>query len=555
MVGQRGLKILLVWAWIIDLAVCQTTATTLPPSISNQSSLTTTSVTNQTVSQANTTVPPPQCSYNVTPIKFGFQFNITSSAAGDYTITVNEEGQSTISLQLSDQTDSHEIKHLKPCTEYEHHVTFTVGPDKINCNNSDGHKTKTSQMNKTDIKDSSSCKPGYVCYQSDWNIGSSQSTPNNIPAHQCDEKTFCVKPGSNDICSDFTTSFTCGKFSFTESITVDFLDETTINQPIPTELPAKINPELPPNCKNLSIDYTCQENLNPAEQKKLSELEPYTDYSCTGLIKNNSVPIKVTTAIKFNIDCELTITNTKSSTTNTSIELRWNTASQKCRNVLSNLKKLSYECSCRPTDSNQQTTGKTLGETNGGRCKISGLKPYTDYTCDIQPTYNNKKVNKQHEVKLKTDPGRPDQVTKLNVGFPEHNVIKVTCDRAKNLNGPEERYIMRLRYAGGTDVVPLQNVPKCNTEFKDLSYLTKYTVEVTVFNGIFESEPMRKDVSILYNDKVVIGFLVFLIIITFVASLGIVLYLYKNPRDDLMLQSTAIYVNARPFLRHHEETK
>ncbi|XP_026178847.1 uncharacterized protein LOC113139686 isoform X2 [Mastacembelus armatus] len=458
MVGQRGLKILLVWAWIIDLAVCQ-----IPDNSQGSSG-----------ANVTTSVPPPHCSYNVTPIKFGFRFDITSSAAGDYTITINEEGRlernSTISLQLSDQTDSHEIKQLKPCTEYEHHVTFTVGPAKINCNNNDGHKTKTSQMNKADIKVSSSCKPGYVCYQSDWNIGSSLSRPNNIPAHQCDEKTFCVKPGSNDICSDFTTSFTCGKFSFTESITVDFLDETTINQPIPTELPAKINPELPPNCKNLSIDYTCQENRNPAEQKKLSELEPYTDYSCTGLIKNNNVPIKVTTAIKFNIDCELTITNTKNSTTNTSIELRWNTASQKCRNVLSNLKKLSYECSCRSTDSNQQNdenyvtaTGKTHGETNGRRCKISGLKPYTDYTCDIQPTYNNKKVTERHEVKLKTDPGN--------------------------------------------------------------------------------------------NDKALIGLLVFLIIVIFVASLEIGLYLYKNPRDDLMLQSTAIYVNAPPFLRHHEETK
>ncbi|XP_026178722.1 receptor-type tyrosine-protein phosphatase C isoform X5 [Mastacembelus armatus] len=507
------------------LSSASVSATTLPPSISNQSSPTTTSVTNQTVSQATTTVPPPQCSYNVTPIKFGFRFNITSSAAGNYTITINEEGQSTTSLQLSDQTKSHEIKQLKPCTEYEHHVTFTVGPDKIKCINSDGHKTKTSEMNKVDIKVSSrSCKPGYVCYQSDWNIGSSLSTPNNIPAHRCDKKTFCVKPGSNDICSDFTTSFTCGNFSITKSITVDFLDETTINQPIPTELPAKINPELPPNCKNLSIDYTCQENRNPAEQKKLSELEPYTDYSCTGLIKNNNVPIKVTTAIKFNIDCELTITNTKNSTTNTSIELRWNTASQKCRNVLSNLKKLSYECSCRPTDSNQK--GKTHEETNGGRCKISGLKPYTNYTCDIQPTYNNKKVNKQPEVKLETDPGRPDQITKLNVNVSEHNVIKVTCDRAKNLNGPEERYIIRLRYAGGTDVVASQNGPKCNTEFKDLSYLTKYTVEVTVFNGIFESEPMRKDVSTLYNDKAVIGFLVFLIIITFVALLFVSYKIY-----------------------------
>uniref|UniRef100_A0A7N8WN01 Receptor-type tyrosine-protein phosphatase C n=1 Tax=Mastacembelus armatus TaxID=205130 RepID=A0A7N8WN01_9TELE len=120
----------------------------------------------------------------------------------------------------------------------------------------------------------------------------------------------------------------------------------------------------------------------------------------------------------------------------------------------------------------------------------------------------------------------PDQITKLNVNVSEHNVIKVTCDRAKNLNGPEERYIIRLRYAGGTDVVASQNGPKCNTEFKDLSYLTKYTVEVFFsFNHHFTD-----------NDKAVIGFLVFLIIITFVALLFVSykIYILKHDEENLL---------------------
>uniref|UniRef100_A0A7N8X831 Receptor-type tyrosine-protein phosphatase C n=1 Tax=Mastacembelus armatus TaxID=205130 RepID=A0A7N8X831_9TELE len=127
----------------------------------------------------------------------------------------------------------------------------------------------------------------------------------------------------------------------------------------------------------------------------------------------------------------------------------------------------------------------------------------------------------------------PDQITKLNVNVSEHNVIKVTCDRAKNLNGPEERYIIRLRYAGGTDVVASQNGPKCNTEFKDLSYLTKYTVEVCIifFHSIFSFNHHFTD-----NDKAVIGFLVFLIIITFVALLFVSykIYILKHDEENLL---------------------
>ena len=39
------------------------------------------------------------------------------------------------------------------------------------------------------------------------------------------------------------------------------------------------------------------------ELKNLANLEPYTDYICTGQIMDNNVNIKNTTAIKFRVDC------------------------------------------------------------------------------------------------------------------------------------------------------------------------------------------------------------------------------------------------------------
>uniref|UniRef100_A0A7N8WTC2 protein-tyrosine-phosphatase n=1 Tax=Mastacembelus armatus TaxID=205130 RepID=A0A7N8WTC2_9TELE len=115
----------------------------------------------------------------------------------------------------------------------------------------------------------------------------------------------------------------------------------------------------------------------------------------------------------------------------------------------------------------------------------------------------------------------PDQITKLNVNVSEHNVIKVTCDRAKNLNGPEERYIIRLRYAGGTDV--LNHVIHFN--FHAIYVQTIFVFCIFDINAtpltVFSFNHHFTD-----NDKAVIGFLVFLIIITFVALLFVSYKIY-----------------------------
>ncbi|KAG7230602.1 hypothetical protein INR49_025319, partial [Caranx melampygus] len=81
--------------------------------------------------------------------------------------------------------------------------------------------------------------------------------------------------------------------------------------------------------------------------KKESELEPYTDYNCTGQIKdNNNNTIKTTTAVHIRIDCDFKINTTESSVTSTVIKFSWNTTSVKCPSVLHELEKLSYICRC-----------------------------------------------------------------------------------------------------------------------------------------------------------------------------------------------------------------
>ncbi|XP_028259048.1 receptor-type tyrosine-protein phosphatase C isoform X2 [Parambassis ranga] len=555
MAGLCGNKILLLGSLLITLASSTSptnTSTEAPPASTSPSSQSADSVPqtkgaqNQTSPQStqyNTTAittatssASAQCFYTVTPINFGFRIEIKS--AGNYSISVAENGQAEIETSITDffnQSSTHNFTHLKPCTDYELNVTLT--DNGTTCENT-GNETKTTGLSEEDIK-SDTCIPGYVCYQRGWDLSFSVSPPNTF--QRCPDDTLCIKPGYNDICSSLTTTFTaenCNKsFSFTEDISVDFLNPSEIHPHVHPGLPTNITSELPPNCKNLTIDYTCSENGN--DSKSLSDLEPFTDYTCTGLIKDNNKTIDKTTTVPVRINCRFTITNMNKAVTNTSAKLSWKTTSENCQEVLPKLQKLSYDCRCYSKTSSKQITVKQTF--NGGTCEITGLKPYTDYTCKVQPTYNNIPVDHHRDVPLKTEPGIPANITKVTVTVPEHNVIHVSCEHSRDgFHGPEQKYIIRLNG-------DKKKLDKCEHEFRDLSYSTTYTVKVTAFNGKLESKPVVKEVSTLYNDKAVIGFLVFLIILTSIALLLVVykIWILKRRKsndlsENMMLISTGI---------------
>uniref|UniRef100_A0A8C3AVG1 Receptor-type tyrosine-protein phosphatase C n=1 Tax=Cyclopterus lumpus TaxID=8103 RepID=A0A8C3AVG1_CYCLU len=453
---------------------------------------------------ATTLAPPPpqQCSYSVTPIKFGLLVDMLNSTNASSSISLKEKGQPGQPgqpLLQSFKQSSHEINHLKPCTEYELNVTFIDSAGKESSCTTD---IMTLEMSQDEVKDGS-CMPGYVCYQSDWDISSSLSTSDNISAEQCksDIREFCIKPGFNDICTNVTSTFTSGKclmsvlFPF---FSTDFLDPSEINQIRSNTFPAKIETELPPNCNNLTIDYTCQKPDEP-NTWKLSELEPFTDYNCTGQIKDNNVTVNHTTVL-FRIDCDLTIGIPNKTVTNTSIELSWDTTSKKCGPVLPDLKKLSYDCTCSPS----QKHSISLTE------QVLELKEHFLFFFTLLV---------------------PEEITSLAVNVPEHNVIKVTCAYRKSSFGPEKKFVA---YLNG---VKMFDKEKCDFEFKDLSYSTNYAVEVCIrFHKIIT--PVFID-----NDKAVIGLLVFLIILTSVALLLVVykIYVLRRRNNTFRLASRCFF--------------
>lgn len=89
-------------------------------------------------------------SYTVENITFGFQINITSSVAGNYIISITDEGSPITERKFKNSSErvSYDIKHLKPCTEYEHNVAFIDSNNmKIFCNKTE-NRTKTSAMSE-----------------------------------------------------------------------------------------------------------------------------------------------------------------------------------------------------------------------------------------------------------------------------------------------------------------------------------------------------------------------------------------------------------------------
>ncbi|XP_014882628.1 receptor-type tyrosine-protein phosphatase C-like isoform X2 [Poecilia latipinna] len=361
----------------------------------------------------------------------------------------------------------------------------------ISCSGSGG-KAKTLNMNEQDVTNSP-CIPGHVCYHSGWNINSSVSAPNQT--QQFRNGTFGFKLAEDDICSNFTVSFyqdNCNDSSFnlTRYIPADYINPNEMNQTQHNRLPAEIETKLPPNCKNLSIEYTCSESGKVGDSILLSNLEPFTDYSCTGLIKNNNVSInKKTPAVQVNIACDFTIIFTNEYDNKSLLVIWWKTTSENCGAVLPNLEKLSYTCSTQEID------------------------------------------------------GVPDKVQQLKVRLIKNNVIRVSCSPpVGGFKGPRKVYIVRL--SGDREV---EETDECLFEIGDLNYLTSYTVQVVAFNGKHESEAETAKVSTRYNNKALNGILIFilisLIIILVAPRLAVFIKKQKKSkrvtREEVKLTSTA----------------
>ncbi|NP_001027788.1 receptor-type tyrosine-protein phosphatase C precursor [Takifugu rubripes] len=504
-----------------ETTVSLTTPTT-PMALTNISAIT--SSTNAT-SDAPTQPPAaPQCSYTLKPIPFGFRLTISNfTTAGLYNLTLQEQDDMTETTYSPDKT-SLDILDLKPCTSYRHWLSLTLQHSAIDCNQT-VNTTATLQPKMEDFQNVKS-SPGSICYQSKWNIRSLLTQPNNMQLR--DDDTFCIRYDSKDICTNFTknVSTSCGSFPFTKFID---LVPSHITMRRLGVYPEKIETTFPPNCKNWTVEHVCSEKGSPHQNKSLTELEPYTDYSCAAVVTRGTVSMW-TEDIDIRINCNLLIYECSKSNvlTNTSMNLHWNLTSSVCKDLFTRFN-FSYNCYCdNPVKGSKDVPLKSQQVS----CSFSALDAFEDYTCGINVKY--KKFSVLDRVFLyRTEPGIPERPPQLHLDVHEHNQITVKVDKISRFNGPSKFYIVRL-YEGKTHK-ETRNGTKPSFVFKDLSYSTEYTVQASTFNGHFESSPHTRTTSTFYNEPALINFLIFLIIVTSVALILVAYKIYvlkrKRSRD------------------------
>ncbi|XP_055799701.1 receptor-type tyrosine-protein phosphatase C isoform X5 [Salvelinus fontinalis] len=561
MAGLYGLKILLLCTGLIELAICEgdtpltgSTAATSPPTTvaitSTPPSIPTTPLNSQTAStsatpppiadqdKSNISIPlttqstkkandstgsqtkptQPKCSYSVEPVKYGFRIVLKASNSDTYNISYQDEsGQTNVWRQLGNSTV--EVKSLKPCSI---HTVMKIQPG---CE-LEGNRTLTTwKLEKDDIVEDIDCIAGSICYLSDWDI--SEATPNGLEksqmrSHTCGDKSnaLCFELRPADFCSEVNTTFppeTCANFTKTKLIPVEsFLNANKTVLVRPERLPAEIKWENEPvNCKGiLAINYTCQEQSNN-NNLNLSQLEPFTNYTCTGRINHGNRTIENTTS--FRIECDVVVNVKKNESTNSSISLEWGLSTDKCR--LSDLQSLTYNCCCQPNK-------HVCNETKTQKCVVKGLDAYTNYTCSIKPVkYKNNtiKISPTELKPIETDTGVPDMVDIQTLTLTQNNAFTITCTQLQpnKWRGKGRLYIATITASG---LHKTQENTSCSFTFEDLSYLTTYKVQIVTDNGKHKSKPTEKHITTHYNDKAVIGLLVFLIVLT---SLALLFVLYK----------------------------
>ncbi|XP_027882650.1 receptor-type tyrosine-protein phosphatase C-like [Xiphophorus couchianus] len=278
-------------------------------------------------------------------------------------------------------------------------------------------------------------------------------------------------------------------------------------------------------------------------------MKPFTDYSCTGDIKmNNGSIIQTLPLVQFNINCDFTVNNLETSSTNTSIELNWKTMSDNCQNVLNKLDDLSYHCSC------QQEKGdggyftmeqRIINRPEETTCVFTrGIKPFRNYRCKVHSSYTGRGDFRETRVEGKTKSGIPEQPHNVVMTVPENNKIEVTCSlNYMDFNGPDGKFSAKLQGVTGSR----KESKTCQFKFEDLSYLTTYRVEVFTVNRDFTSSPVSKQADTKYNDKALSGILIFILIILIIilVALRLAVFIKKRKKsknvtkEEVMLTSRA----------------
>ncbi|XP_044884411.1 receptor-type tyrosine-protein phosphatase C [Mauremys mutica] len=204
-------------------------------------------------------------------------------------------------------------------------------------------------------------------------------------------------------------------------------------------------------------------------------------------------------------------------TTPTSVSFNWSEPSDKTNGPIDGYVVKCNE-SCKEVDVWHNTS-----------YNCTGFSPYTKYNVIVKAYTNTKKGQQLFGEFLTftgcTNSSKPDPVKNIHVKLLSNNAVHITCQGGK-ANGKLTNFTLKW---DGRDF----NNSKCEFFQYNLYYLTTYDIEIYMYNGEYQGDPVKREVTTKYNSQALIIFLAFLIIVTSIALLIVLYKIYDLHREKL----------------------
>ncbi|XP_026091817.1 receptor-type tyrosine-protein phosphatase C isoform X4 [Carassius auratus] len=418
------------------------------------------------------------------------------------------------------------LKLLKPCTNYSVEVDecTLLGENHFNL------KVSRSENHSAELMGD-----GQVCFKdSKWNL------------------TKCVNITTEDSCVEKPIDINLETCIYTMNVLMPPVKpEITYSETIPTKFVWKNKIQKSANVAskcNGTFEVSCTYD-NAQNTYGLGEnvyFVPFKMYNCTGKYKYYNKFINSSHKM-INISCDWKNVTLEEKVNNDSIVISWTQyPGDKCPGITWE----GFSGICGDKHGECHTLNASTAN-----CTFNSLSAYTEYNCKLSAQINQSIG--QHSVntsfKHRTLPYIPIfKEKRISVSGTSHNSFSVTCNELVDWNGEKGIYIAKLKNKNTIEDTK-RNKHECSFLFGNLYYHTNYTFEITAENGNgFTSSPIKTHKSTSYNDKAVIGFLVFLIILTSVALLFVLYKLFllkrkRNAEDEQILLTPAPLRRVEPI--------
>ncbi|XP_058615802.1 receptor-type tyrosine-protein phosphatase C isoform X6 [Onychostoma macrolepis] len=458
-----------------------------------------------------------QCQYNLTKSenKIIARVVIISGLPNQtYTITLMDKKNNDVLKENGSNLKPLRIpfRLLKPCSIYTVSVDGCVANGYTTFTSSSGKGETVPETVVTNVTDKEVCLKGIFNDTQKWNL------------------TECVEITEQNSCAS-THTVELDTCTYTMNVSMPPVKpEIRFNTSIPSQFEWTNKPE---KCMS-TLEVICNRG-NQKDTYGLNEpvsLLPNQHYTCTGEYPYETRPIK-SDPLSIHIDCDLKKNASFTDKSHNSIHMSWKAPEEdNCSNIIWS----SYSATCQTSEKREPASLQstcTQGKADSTHCTNTQLHPFTTYTCIINAKLHGHEYT-LFSINQTTFPAEPE-LKSITVQKPSHNSVHVQCSNLtepNDWNGDAGHFEAVIKY-NGDPIKPLEKKRHCWFSFSDLHYLTTYEIEVTATNKQNNRTVLHRDITTNYNDKAVVGFLVFLIIVTSAALLFVLfkIYLLKRKRS------------------------